>query len=93
MLTAFLVTINSLRVALPIVSLFGSAPTFFTFWLLLRSFTLIFSPRHVYRRWDDHLYSTYQRFVLFFFQNLVNVKVCSFTFTFSKSSDISIKHF
>ncbi|CAF3872737.1 unnamed protein product [Rotaria sordida] len=73
MLSVFLLTINSLRFALPIVTLFGTAPTFFTFWFLLRSITFVFPP-HIYRRCDDHLYSIYQRLVLFFFQNWVHVK-------------------
>ncbi|CAF0957094.1 unnamed protein product [Rotaria sordida] len=74
MLSVFLLTINSLRFALPIVTLFGTAPTFFTFWFLLRSITFVFPP-HIYRRCDDHLYSIYQRLVLFFFQNWVHVKI------------------
>lgn len=74
MLTLLLLSVNSLRLILPIISLFGTAPTFFTYWFLLRFLTLIY-PRHIYRRCDDHLYSIYQRFVLFFFQNWVNVKV------------------
>jgi lysophosphatidate acyltransferase len=75
MLSVFLIGINSIKSNLPIIALFGSAPTFFTFWILLRSFTFLFSSRHIYRKYDDHLYSIYQRFVLFFFQNWVNVKI------------------
>jgi lysophosphatidate acyltransferase len=75
MLSCFLPVLNFLRIAIPIISLFGSAPTFFILWFLLRLITLICFPRHIYRRCDDYLYSLYQRFVLFFFENWVNVKV------------------
>lgn len=75
MLSAFLLTINTIRVALPVVGLFGTAPTFLTLWGLLRSVTSIFCSPQTYRRYDDYFYSVYQRYVLFFFQNLVNVKV------------------
>ncbi|CAF4150783.1 unnamed protein product, partial [Adineta steineri] len=75
MLTAFLLAVNSAKLTIPVVSLYASAPTFFTVWSLLRFITFICFPRHIYRRCDDHLYSIYQRFVLFFFQNWVNVKI------------------
>lgn len=75
MLTVFLLTINSLRFALPVVTLFGTAPTVISFWFLIRSVTYALFPPHIYRRCDDHLYSMYQRLILFFFQNWVNVKV------------------
>ncbi|CAF0768536.1 unnamed protein product [Rotaria sp. Silwood1] len=75
MLSFFLFTINTLRFTLPILTLYGTAPTFITFWFLLRSITSILFPRHIYRRCDDHLYSIYQRLVLFFFQNWVSVKI------------------
>jgi len=75
MLSLFLIGINLIKSNLPIIILFGSAPTYFTFWILLRSFTFLFSSKNIYRKYDDHLYSIYQRFVLFFFQNWVNVKI------------------
>ncbi|CAF1625333.1 unnamed protein product [Rotaria magnacalcarata] len=75
MLTVFLLTINSLRFGLPAVTLFGTAPTVITFWFLIRSVTYALFPPHIYRRCDDHLYSMYQRLILFFFQNWVNVKI------------------
>jgi hypothetical protein len=69
--------INSLRIIIPVIALLGSGPTFFILWLLLRLITLIcFVPHHVYRRCDDYLYSLYQQFVLFFFENWVRTKVC-----------------
>lgn len=75
MLSYFDPVINFLRILLPVISLFGSAPTFFVFWFSLRFVTLFGFTRHIYRRCDDYLYSIYQRFVLFFFENWVNVKV------------------
>lgn len=75
MLTFFLIAVNTFKSNFPIISLYGSAPTFFTFWILLRSFTFLFSSKETYRKYDDHLYSIYQRFVLFYFQNWTNVKV------------------
>src|ERR1700679_1729132 len=75
MLSCFLPVINFLRIAVPVISLLGSAPTFFILWFLLRLITLICFPRHIYRRYDDYLYSIYQQFVLFFFENWVNVKI------------------
>lgn len=75
MLTLFLLAVHSVKVTVPIVSLYASAPTFFTLWSCLRLITLLTCPQHIYRRCDDHLYSLYQRFVLFYFQNWVNVKV------------------
>lgn len=71
----FLPVINFLRTAIPAVSLFGSAPTFFIFWFSLRLITNIAFPRHIYRRCDDYLYSLYQQFVLFFFENWIKVKI------------------
>jgi lysophosphatidate acyltransferase len=78
MLSVFLLAINSFKLSFPIICLYGSAPTFFAFWILLRSFTFLFCSQEIYRKYDDHLYSMYQRFVLFFFQNCVNVKVYSY---------------
>lgn len=75
MLSLFLLTINSLKLSIPILSLFGSAPTYFLLWSLLKSVTSIFFSPEIYRIYDDHLYSIYQRFVLFFFQNCLSVKV------------------
>ncbi|CAF3380199.1 unnamed protein product, partial [Rotaria sp. Silwood2] len=75
MLSCFLLAINSIRVAIPLISLFGSAPTFFILWFVLRLITFIFCPHYIYRRCDDYLYSFYQKFVLFFFENWVNCKI------------------
>jgi lysophosphatidate acyltransferase len=75
MLSIFLLGINSLKSTFPIIALFGSAPTFFTFWILLRTITLTFCSRQIYRKYDDYFYSIYQRFILFFFQNWPNVKI------------------
>jgi hypothetical protein len=76
MLSVFLLVINSVRYALPIITLYGSAPTYFSFWILLRTITFTFCPTHIYRLCDDRFYSMYQRFALFFFQNWVQTKVC-----------------
>jgi lysophosphatidate acyltransferase len=75
MLSCVVPVINFLRMAIPIISLFGSAPIFFLLWFFLRLITSICFPRHIYRRCDDYLYSIYQQFVLFFFENWVNVKI------------------
>ncbi|CAM4922463.1 unnamed protein product [Rotaria socialis] len=75
MLTCFLFVLNSIRIAIPVISLFGSAPTFFTLWLLLRLITYFFCPHHMYRLFDDYLYSLYQKSVLFFFEHWVNTKI------------------
>ncbi|CAF3954334.1 unnamed protein product, partial [Rotaria magnacalcarata] len=74
MLSCFLVVINSIRIAAPVISLFGSVPTFFTLWFILRLITLLCLPHHFYRCCDDYLHSLYQKFVLFFFENWVNSK-------------------
>ncbi|CAF3844330.1 unnamed protein product [Rotaria magnacalcarata] len=74
MLTCFLFVLNSIRIAIPVISLFGSAPTFFTLWLLLRLITYFFCPHYMYRIFDDYLYSLYQKSVLFFFEHWVNTK-------------------
>jgi len=75
MLSLFLLTINSLKLSIPIVSLYGSAPTYFLLWSLLKTVTSLFPSSNIYRISDDYLYSIYQRFVLFFFQNCLSVKV------------------
>jgi len=64
MLSVFLIAINSFKLTFPIVTLFGTAPTFFTFWILLHSITFLFSSDQIYRRYDDYFYSIYQRFSL-----------------------------
>lgn len=74
MLLAFLFAIHSLKFTIPVVSLFGSAPTFFTGWIFIRLITAI-SSKEIYRISDDYFYAMYQRFVLFFFENWVNVKI------------------
>ena len=74
MLIAFLLAIDSLRLAVPVVTLFGSAPTFLTFWLFIRTMTA-FSSREIYRISADYFYSIYQRMVLFFFENWANVDI------------------
>jgi len=67
---------DAVRIVIPTIVLFGSAPTFFTLWFLLRLITLIcFLPHQVYRRYDDYLYSLYQQSVLFFFETYVQTKV------------------
>ncbi|CAF3600945.1 unnamed protein product [Rotaria sp. Silwood1] len=67
--------INSIRIVVPVISLFGSAPTFFIIWFLLRLITFICCPHYIYRRCDDYLYSLYQKFILFFFENWVHAKI------------------
>ncbi|UJR34931.1 hypothetical protein I4U23_027707 [Adineta vaga] len=74
MLSLFLFAIHSMKLSIPILCLYGSAPTFFTFWSFVRLLTLPL-PKHIYRQCDDHLYSIYQRFALFFFQNCLQVKI------------------
>ena len=66
--------VNIIRVSIPAITLFSSAPTFFIFWFSLRLITSIFFSPHIYRRCDDCLYSLYQQFVLFF-ENWINVKI------------------
>jgi len=75
MLSIVLPVKNFFRIGIPVLCLFGSAPTFFIFWFFLRLITAIFFSEQIYRRFDDILYSLYQQFVLFFFENWVNVKV------------------
>ena len=82
MLTVFLLVINSVRYALPVITMYGCAPTYFSFWILLRTITFTLCPTHIYRLCDDRFYSMYQRFLLFFFQNWVQTKVCCHTETF-----------
>ena len=74
-LAIFLLAYKSFRVVVPVAALLGSAPSYFISWLVLRSITVVALPRHFYRRYDDFLYSAYQRFILFFFQNWFPVKV------------------
>ena len=58
--------------------LFGIAPIYCVIWALLRLVTLPFD-RKVYASIDDILYSSYQKLVLFFCENVVGVEVrCSF---------------
>lgn len=76
MLPCFQLIINFLRAAIPSIALLGSCPIFIALWFVLRLITLICCSDKTYRRYDDYLYSLYQRFVLFFFENWVNVKVC-----------------
>lgn len=75
MLSIVLPVKNFFRIGIPVLCLFGCAPTFFIFWFFLRLITAIFFSEQIYRRFDDILYSLYQQFVLFFFENWVNVKV------------------
>ncbi len=75
MLSVFLFTVNSLKLTIPVVTLFGTAPTFFSLWVILKTVTSIFCSKQTYRKYDDHFYSIYQRSVLFFFQNWPNIKV------------------
>ena len=76
MLSYLLVILNILRAVVPVLILLGVAPTFFVFWFLLRLITLLCSSPQLYRRYDDQLYSLYQQFVLFFFENWTGVQVC-----------------
>lgn len=82
MISLFLLGINLFKSTIPIISLYGSAPTFFSLWILLRSFTSIFTSKQTYRIYDDYLYSIYQRFILFYFQNWTSVKVFRLRFVF-----------
>ena len=74
MIFVFLFGIYTLKSKIPVLTLFGSAPIFFTGWIFIRLATSI-SSREIYRISDDYFYSMYQRFVLFFFENWVNVKI------------------
>ena len=67
--------LDTLRVMIPVVTLLGSAPTYFLLWFVLRVITWLFYPREVFRRGDDYFYSLYQRAVLFFFENPFNAQV------------------
>ncbi|CAF1093034.1 unnamed protein product [Adineta steineri] len=75
MLSWLLFIKNSLRMAIPIITLFGSAPIFFVTWFIMRFITLICFSQQIYRRWDDYLYSFYQKLVLFFFENWTHTKI------------------
>lgn len=73
--------LSLVRSILPFICLLGSAPTFFIFWLPLRLSSLIFFSQRIYRRYDDFLYSMYQRTVLFFFEHWTKTKVRSSSLT------------
>lgn len=86
---------NIFRCLVPALCLFGAAPTFFVIWFFLRVSSLIFLPAKVYRRYDDHLYSLYQRSVLFFFEHWMQIKVCqnSICESFVFSNNFPLKRF
>lgn len=81
---SIIVHAQSLRWLFPAAAMLSAAPIHITAWAAARFLTLPL-PRRVYRAVDDALYSTYQRYVLFFMHCYTGaqVKIC-----FSKVSGI-----
>ena len=67
--------LKSIAWIVPAGIMYGTAPTFMIVWGGWRVVTAVL-PNKIYEKGDDFLYSLYQKFVLFFFENCSGVKVC-----------------
>lgn len=74
---SILVHAQSVRWLFPAAAMLSAAPIHITVWTAVRLLTLPL-PRRVYRALDDSLYSTYQRYVLFFMRCYTGAEVIRF---------------
>ena len=74
MLLSIIIYLQSLKWIVPTCIMLGASPCYMTVWASWRALTAIL-PRRYYRFGDDVLYSSYQRFILFFFENITGVEV------------------
>lgn len=75
---SILVHAQSVRWLFPAAAMLSAAPIHITVWTAVRLLTLPL-PRRVYRALDDSLYSTYQRYVLFFMRCYTGAEVINFS--------------
>lgn len=75
---SILVHAQSVRWLFPAAAMLSAAPIHITVWTAVRLLTLPL-PRRVYRALDDSLYSTYQRYVLFFMRCYTGAEVIYFS--------------
>ena len=66
----------SLKWTFPAVLMLGTAPNFICLWMSWRCASALM-PKKWYHKGDDILYSMYQRYVLFFFENMLGLDVSS----------------
>lgn len=59
---------------IPAIVIIGSAPPYYLIWITWKLFSLIL-PSWIYQKGDDICYCCYQRFILFFFENLSGMEV------------------
>lgn len=71
---SILIHAQSVRWLFPAAAMLSAAPIHITVWTAVRLLTLPL-PRRVYRALDDSLYSTYQRYVLFFMRCYTGAEV------------------
>ncbi|ESO88325.1 hypothetical protein LOTGIDRAFT_219426 [Lottia gigantea] len=74
MLLSLILYLQALRWFAPAALLLGSSPAFFSVWASWRLLSSVM-PRRVFRAGDDTMYSTYQRFVLFFFEHYAGIQI------------------
>ncbi|KAK6188136.1 hypothetical protein SNE40_004386 [Patella caerulea] len=74
MLLSLILYLQALKWFAPTAIMLGTAPSYLTVWTTWRILTAIL-PSRFYRRGDDMLYSTYQRFLLFFFEHYTGVQI------------------
>ncbi|XP_041359293.1 1-acyl-sn-glycerol-3-phosphate acyltransferase epsilon-like [Gigantopelta aegis] len=74
MLLSLIIYLQSLKWLVPTFIMLGASPCYMTVWAGWRALTAIL-PRRYYRFGDDILYSSYQRFILFFFENCTGVEL------------------
>lgn len=75
---SILVHAQSVRWLFPAAAMLTAAPIHITAWTAVRLLTLPL-PRRFYRALDDSLYSTYQRYVLFFMRCYTGAEVINFS--------------
>lgn len=68
--------LQSMRWIVPAGFMLGSAPAFYAVWGGWRIASAIL-PVRIFEAGDEMLYSMYQRMVLFCFENLSGIEVCS----------------
>ncbi|XP_052688152.1 1-acyl-sn-glycerol-3-phosphate acyltransferase epsilon-like [Crassostrea angulata] len=74
---SILVHAQSVRWLFPAAAMLSAAPIHITVWTAVRLLTLPL-PRRVYRALDDSLYSTYQRYVLFFMRCYTGAEIYTY---------------
>ncbi|XP_042901542.1 1-acyl-sn-glycerol-3-phosphate acyltransferase epsilon isoform X1 [Parasteatoda tepidariorum] len=71
---AFKMNLKHVKMVVPTIVMFGVVPQYFIVWVMWRCLTCVL-PNWIYQYGDDMYYSVYQKFVLFFFEQVAGTKV------------------